>query len=284
MIQANLLQEVLSLFYTIYTCTFHRTFTHALHQWLQCWSTLCNGLYTPLHRQEIQCSPSPCWSQLPTPWRRFPASPPPPGQLEESPPCWCTTLDQPFLLNGSSVCIHLPPTGDHRWEILHLLIQFPILMWPTFDSTIPTHSVFHHVEMQGPPEYTRPCRLAPDKLHATWCEFQAMMDMGIIGPFSSPWALPLHMVPKFSGEWCSCGNFFHLNIITILDRYPIPYIQDFFASLSIAKIFSNMDLIRGYHQIPVHFNGISKSAISTSFGLFKFVCMPFGLRNATLGC
>jgi hypothetical protein len=65
-----------------------------------------------------------------------------------------------------------------------------------------------------------------------------------------------------------------------VDKYPIPNIQDFTTRLHGCRVFSKLDLKKGYYQVKVEDDEICKTAVITPFGLWEFLRMPFGLRNA----
>ncbi|KAJ8391459.1 hypothetical protein AAFF_G00089330 [Aldrovandia affinis] len=46
---------------------------------------------------------------------------------------------------------------------------------------------------------------------------------------NSPWASPLHMVPKPDGGCRPCKDYRRLNDATTPDQYPVPHVQDFLA-------------------------------------------------------
>ncbi|BHF59946.1 hypothetical protein SprV_0100290700 [Sparganum proliferum] len=74
-------------------------------------------------------------------------------------------------------------------------------------------------------------------------KFENMLQLGIIRPSESPWASPLHMVPKAtSGDWRPCGDYRALNNATIPDRYPVSHLQDFAGALFSGGVFSKIDL------------------------------------------
>ena len=145
-----------------------------------------------------------------------------------------------------------------------------------------THSsVFHHIPTTpAQPFRTKKRDLPIAKRNAVEKLFLELENSGVVRRSSSPWASAIHVVTKPDGSFRPCGDYRFLNSITVHDSYPMPLITDIMSKLHGMSYFSKIDLEKAFHQIPVSPSDIEKTAVITPFGLFEYLMMPFGLRNA----
>jgi len=159
-----------------------------------------------------------------------------------------------------------------------LLFPNCIIKSPTYEPTNPvTHSI---PTTPCQPYRTKRRELPLNKRQAVEEEFRNLEMSGVVRRSSSPWASAIHVVTKSDGSFRPCGDYRYLNSITIHDSYPMPLISDILHNLNGKTVFSKIDLRKAFHQIPVTIEDIPKTAVITPFGLFEYVMMPFGLRNA----
>ena len=60
----------------------------------------------------------------------------------------------------------------------------------------------------------------------------------------------------------------------------MPKVEDIFSQLNGSKYFSTLDLLAGYHHIPLDEASIPKTAFTSPFGKCEYIKVPFGLTQA----
>jgi hypothetical protein len=90
------------------------------------------------------------------------------------------------------------------------------------------------------------------------------------------------MEKKNTGKIRVCVNFRDLNRATPKDEYPMPVAKDLINKASGHKVISILDGNAGYNQIFMAKRDVSKTTFRCPgfVGLFKWVVITFGLRNA----
>jgi len=127
----------------------------------------------------------------------------------------------------------------------------------------------------------RPYRYSPAMISKMKLEIDKMLKIGAIEPSTSAWSSPVVMAQKKNGEVRFCIDFRAINRLTERDVYPMPHVDDLLAKLQKARRFSLGDAFSGFWQFVLNEADRAKTAFRTPFGLFQFVVMPFGLKNAT---
>ncbi|XP_042150012.1 uncharacterized protein K02A2.6-like, partial [Ixodes scapularis] len=84
-------------------------------------------------------------------------------------------------------------------------------------------------------------------------ELQRLQRDGIICPVrTSEWAAPIVPVLKHDGRVRICGDFkVTVNPVTILEKYPVPRLEDLWAKLSGGVKFTKLDLKDAYQQVEL---------------------------------
>ena len=134
--------------------------------------------------------------------------------------------------------------------------------------------------------------------HYEWVqrEIESLERAGVITKSMSKWASPIVIVPKKSapGEPPKrrlCVDFRKVNelqqeVITAgktkgqISIHPLPKIDEMYAKLKGAKVFSTIDLRSGYHHIALGKSSRAKTAFVMPFGKYEFLMVPFGLAQA----
>lgn len=112
-------------------------------------------------------------------------------------------------------------------------------------------------------------------------ELDAMLRAGVIEPVDcSDWASPLVPINKPDGSLRICADYkATLNPSLLVDRYPLPKIEDVLVNLNGNRYYSKIDLSQAYNQIELD-ETKKYTVINTHRGLFQYNRLVYGLSSS----
>ncbi|CAI7739935.1 unnamed protein product [Closterium sp. NIES-54] len=136
------------------------------------------------------------------------------------------------------------------------------------------------------PVFQRKQRMTPADEDICKEKCKELLEAGLIQRSESEYATPTVVAARkdLLGEVLSrrmCGDYRALNKVTVPDRYPMPTAEDIFDRLGAGEIFTTLDLRHGFNQIRIRKEDVRKTAFHGADGLYEWLFMPFGLRNAS---
>ena len=113
-------------------------------------------------------------------------------------------------------------------------------------------------------------------------ELDRLEQQGILEKVTySEWATPIVAVAKPDGRYRICGDFkVTVNPTLKVDQYPLPKVDDLFATLAGGRKFTKLDLSQAYLQLELHPESRQYCTINTHRGLYQFTRLPFGISSA----
>ncbi|GFT25782.1 retrovirus-related Pol polyprotein from transposon 17.6 [Trichonephila clavipes] len=122
--------------------------------------------------------------------------------------------------------------------------------------------------------------MSPRQIEILKSEVNKTLELKKIEPGKFDFTSPLILVEAPGKEARPCIDYRRLNKVTRTQFFPLPNIEELLEKVSATKYIFILDLTRGYWEIPPSPRTQRYAAFVTTFGTFKPLRLPFGLKNA----
>ena len=130
------------------------------------------------------------------------------------------------------------------------------------------------------PRRQRSFKMVGEREEALKIILEDYIARGWLEPSFSEWGSPCFVVPKkIEGEWRLVVDYRGLNEVTLHDSYELPLIADLLQKQVKKKMFTVLDMKKGYHQMPLDPKSRPYTAMTSHVGLLQWRVMPMGAKN-----
>ncbi|XP_063595779.1 uncharacterized protein LOC134772669 [Penaeus indicus] len=189
--------------------------------------------------------------------------------------------DIPDLYEANECTVNINPelSSKQTAEIKQLVAEFSDVF---SDKPGVTSTVIHDIELSTvAPIHTKPYPIPHHLRKAFDEEVDRMLALGVVEHSTSLYCSPVVLVKKADNSWRFCVDFRALNDVSVFDAEPMPTMDEALGNFVGDVYFTELDLCKGYWQIPLSQKAKSYTAFATpKYGLLQFNKLPFGLRTA----
>jgi len=148
---------------------------------------------------------------------------------------------------------------------------------------IPIEVIEHHLKIypDAKPVFQKPRKQSMEQHNFICEEIRKLLHTGFIEEVHHPeWLANPVIVPKANGKLRMCIDYTNLNKACPRDPYPLPRIDQIVDSTSRCDFLFFLDAYSSFHQICMSREDSKHTNFVTVDGLYCYVVMPYGLRNA----
>ena len=183
--------------------------------------------------------------------------------------------------------VHIGPTLSPPvvTEIRELLVEYKDCFALSYADLEKTPGVTFHIKLKEgaiPVHCGNQWRFAPLELDFMKSQLEALETAGLIMKWENDveWLSFVTFPPKKGGDLRFCCTYVALNKATVPDSYPLPRVDEVLEDLAGYPLYTTVDGFSGYYTMGLDPESVPLTAFLTPFGIYVWLVLPFGLRNA----
>lgn len=137
-----------------------------------------------------------------------------------------------------------------------------------------------HLKPKATPVRQMPCKAGHCHRQMEKEQVENIRKLEAIEPATGEWASPVVILRESDGTPHFCIDYRRLNLVTVKDAYPIPWLDECLESLGDAQMFSTLSCNAGYWPIPIAPEDKHLTAFTCHKGTWQCARLPVGLWNA----